>query len=337
MTLILNGTVGVSDVDGSAATPAIRGTDANTGMFFPAADTIAFATSGTEDMRIDSSGNVGIGASSPSAYAGYTTLTVDNATNGGVFDLKKAGVRVGSLTVASGDLVVNSISTNLQMWTNSAERARIDSNGNMMVGTTGASGRLTATSTSTIAIYGTSTGNHAVFGDTGSTGAYGVYGSTANSSYGGTIGYHNGSGVFGILGYAGYGLYTNASISVNGTVYTSDARLKENVISITGALEKLSALNPVSFDWKAASSRGAASDFGLIAQEVETTLPEVVFITNTPPRTPEMTGRVTLEEELGSYKGVDYSRFIPFLIAATKELKAENDALKARVETLENV
>ncbi len=66
MTLVLNGSVGVSDVDGSAATPAIRGTDANTGMFFPAADTIAFAEGGAEVMRIDSAGNVGIGTSSPS-------------------------------------------------------------------------------------------------------------------------------------------------------------------------------------------------------------------------------------------------------------------------------
>jgi len=60
MSLILNGTTGLSDVDGSAATPAVRGTDANTGIFFPAADTIAFATAGTEDFRIGSAGELGI-------------------------------------------------------------------------------------------------------------------------------------------------------------------------------------------------------------------------------------------------------------------------------------
>jgi hypothetical protein len=61
MTLILSGTAGLSDVDGSAATPAIRGTDTNTGIFFPAADTIAFAEGGVEAMRLDSAGNMGLG------------------------------------------------------------------------------------------------------------------------------------------------------------------------------------------------------------------------------------------------------------------------------------
>jgi hypothetical protein len=65
MSLILSGTDGLSDVDGSAATPAIRGTDANTGIFFPAADTIAFAEGGAEVARFDSSGNFGIGTTSP--------------------------------------------------------------------------------------------------------------------------------------------------------------------------------------------------------------------------------------------------------------------------------
>jgi hypothetical protein len=79
MSLILSGTDGLSDVDGSAATPAIRGTDANTGIFFPAADTIAFSEGGAEAMRIDSSGNVGIGTS---VQTSGVRLISYNATSG---------------------------------------------------------------------------------------------------------------------------------------------------------------------------------------------------------------------------------------------------------------
>ncbi len=65
MPVIINGTTGISGVDGSAATPAIEGGDTNTGMFFPAADTIAFAEGGVESMRIDPNGRLGIGTTTP--------------------------------------------------------------------------------------------------------------------------------------------------------------------------------------------------------------------------------------------------------------------------------
>ena len=81
MSLILSGTDGLSDVDGSAATPAIRGTDANTGIFFPAADTIAFAEGGAEAARFDSSGNFGVGTSSPSGRL-HAATTTNTAVNG---------------------------------------------------------------------------------------------------------------------------------------------------------------------------------------------------------------------------------------------------------------
>jgi hypothetical protein len=79
MSLILSGTNGLSDVDGSAATPAIRGTDANTGIFFPAADTIAFAEGGAEIARFDSSGNLLIGTTTQSTGA---LLTVNGSIKG---------------------------------------------------------------------------------------------------------------------------------------------------------------------------------------------------------------------------------------------------------------
>jgi hypothetical protein len=65
MTVTINGTTGVAGVDGTAGTPSYQGNDSNTGIFFPAADTIAFTEGGVEVARFNSSGNLGIGTSSP--------------------------------------------------------------------------------------------------------------------------------------------------------------------------------------------------------------------------------------------------------------------------------
>ena len=79
MSLILSGTDGLSDVDGSAATPAIRGTDANTGIFFPAADTIAFSEGGAEAMRITSAGNLGVNTTTPATEGANAKIAIVGA------------------------------------------------------------------------------------------------------------------------------------------------------------------------------------------------------------------------------------------------------------------
>ena len=154
MSLILSGTDGLSDVDGSAATPAIRGTDANTGIFFPAADTIAFAEGGVEAMRIDSSGNVGIGTTSPSgrlhvANTGTAGTTADNLAvyftsanrNTNVF-IRAKNTDGSILNFGDGDsdtagrLSYEHSDNSLRIDVNSAERMRLDSSGNLGLGVT---------------------------------------------------------------------------------------------------------------------------------------------------------------------------------------------------------
>jgi hypothetical protein len=80
MTLILSGTNGLSDVDGSAATPAIRGTDANTGIFF-GADIIGFAEGGAEVARFNA--NAQFVAAAGTALLPVITTTGD--VNTGIF------------------------------------------------------------------------------------------------------------------------------------------------------------------------------------------------------------------------------------------------------------
>jgi hypothetical protein len=108
MTLILSGTDGLSDIDGSAATPAIRGTDANTGIFFPAADTIAFSEGGVEVMRITSAGGVSFG-STGTAYgtSGQVLTSAGNAsptwtTPGGIAPTIQVFTSTGTYTKPTG-------------------------------------------------------------------------------------------------------------------------------------------------------------------------------------------------------------------------------------------
>ena len=302
-----------------------------------------------ERMRITGDGNLGIGTTSPALKTtieangaqlrirNTTTryrsdYAVDSAGTSSLVTYDDTGAVYKQMNIYASPLTFNTTSAG-------AETMRIDSSGNMMVGATTASGKFTVVQNA-VAIGGyfqsttATAGYHGVYAEANN--SYGVYGKTYNASYGGVLGYNSNNTAFGILGYLTYGFYSASSINVAGTVYTSDARLKENVKPILNSLDILSALNPVSFDWKEKSSRGPSSDFGLIAQEVEQVIPECVFETTTPGRTPEMTHEVSLEEELGTYKGVDYSRFIPFLIAAVKELSDKNTALEDRIKTLEN-
>jgi len=149
MTLILSGTNGLSDVDGTAATPAIRGTDANTGIFFPAADTVAAAVGGVEGMRLTSTG-LGIGTSSPGQK-----LTVGA---NGVFRLQTGSVTMDCTPTPGGTdgFVWNTSASSYYDWSiNSALRMRLDSSGNVGIGT---SSPLSITNQTSVTVNGANAG-----------------------------------------------------------------------------------------------------------------------------------------------------------------------------------
>lgn len=152
MTLILSGTDGLSDVDGSAATPAIRGTDANTGIFFPAADTIAFSEGGAEVMRIADSGYVGIGTTSPAdklSVVGSTNREYARIESTFSSSGSEAGIRLKTTGTNGKEYLILNANTegSLRFYdaTAAAERMRIDSSGNVGIGTSSPRAKLSVT------------------------------------------------------------------------------------------------------------------------------------------------------------------------------------------------
>ena len=81
MAITIDGDNGISGVNGSATTPALQGTDSNTGIVF-GTDEVQIATGGSTRATVDSTGNVGIGTSSPTSYGNsQATLVVEDDTN----------------------------------------------------------------------------------------------------------------------------------------------------------------------------------------------------------------------------------------------------------------
>lgn len=104
------------------------------------------------------------------------------------------------------------------------------------------------------------------------------------------------------------------SLYANQFVYSSDISLKKDVKTISSALEKVLHLRGVEFTWKADNT----ASVGLVAQEVESVFPELVHA-----------------EPQSGLKAVQYGNLVGPLVEAVRELKAENDDLRARVERLE--
>jgi hypothetical protein len=97
MPITIDGTNGISGVDGSAGTPSIQGSDTNTGVFYPAADTVAIATSGTEQLRLDSTGNLRFNSGYGSVVTSYGCRAWVNFNGTGTVAIRASG-NVSSIT-----------------------------------------------------------------------------------------------------------------------------------------------------------------------------------------------------------------------------------------------
>jgi hypothetical protein len=121
---------------------------------------------------------------------------------------------------------------------------------------------------------------------------------------------------------AGYTLWVAGTAGCTSGLWTgSDLRWKKNITPLKSSLEKVVQLQGVNYEWRMTEfpDRGftAGTQVGLIAQDVEKVIPELV------------------KTDDKGYKTLAYDKLTSYLVEAVKELKAENDGLKARLKTLE--
>ena len=136
MTVTINGTTGIAGTNGSAGTPAVQGEDTNTGIFFPAADTVAVATAGTERLRVDSSGNVLIGTATS---VSNNRLVIDQASGDGA----NSGFLVQRNGAAGTSFKIDIDSSDVANFRRGVTNAMsIDSSGKVGIGSTAPSAKL---------------------------------------------------------------------------------------------------------------------------------------------------------------------------------------------------
>ena len=245
MALNIDGTTGISGVDGSASAPALQGTDSNTGINF-GSDILGFSTGGTERSRFDSNGNLLIG---------------NTSHNNGGFGGNSRGINIAGIqpqillhetdtdkdayfgVSGSQAWLYTADSIDLKFGTADTERMRITGSGADVTGNFNVTSRIG-------------------INQPPSTNVPLTIESFSSNSFAAEFYHHNNTSVGSIT--------TSSSATAYNT--SSDYRLKENAVSISDGITRLKTLKPYRFNFKTDASKTVD---GFFAHEV-TAVPEAI-------------------------------------------------------------
>lgn len=321
---------------------------------------IKFKVDNTEKAVIDSSGNLGLGESSPSApldiaasSAGIELQTTDNTSFGYINFGDPQDNNIGQILYDHG-------SNYMRFQVNNSEKVRIDASGNVGIATTSpgqkldVAGNITASAfigrsnssapTADAAVYRAadntlafSTANtermrinssgNLLFNCSAFSTSTASWSLAANSNYGGEISVARPSSYTGtgnlLLNYHA-GTYIggiNTSTTATSFLTSSDYRLKENVDYEFNALDRVAQLKPARFNFIADADTTVD---GFLAHEVQDIVPEAI------------TGKKDAVDGEGNpeYQGIDQSKLVPLLTKAIQEQQAQIEALQSEINLL---
>nr|BAR33157.1 virion structural protein [uncultured Mediterranean phage uvMED] len=282
-------TGGITFADGTSGDAAYRGQI----EYSHSADAMSFVTAATERMRIDSSGNVGIGTT-PASASSTTRMHIHNGASTAILQLTGAGVGTtasdGTELAAddNGDFRIRNFeSGSMQFFNNGSERMRIDNSGTLLVDRTTKpnAGEKVAVSREGIAIArGTSSGEYRL-----------MYGNDSSSMI---LYFTSGS--------------NQAQLSAAGAwVDASDVAYKKDIVDINYGLDTVKKLKPRTYKMKPDDEQ----QIGFVAQELELDIPEIV------------------SGEDGS-KGVAYGQLTAVLTKAIQEQQELIEDLQTQINNL---